>query len=493
MKNFNKISLSMFLILLLFTYGENKKLSPVSPKNSICNTSIGKSLVTINSNNIFSDDRYNIMTSVGLIINCKHKIVVANSKYASKYTEISITLPTGEKYKAKSVYDNLLLSFSLLKIETDEAILCKQIKLPNRHSPSIIKDNKVTMYGLKNEGNFVYQSGKILATNSNFSVRYGSLYKIKYSYTKNEIDNLIPYNQINELFAVISQDTNEIIGINIVNNILDKYSLAINIEYVKYALKAYVLHSNKPIIETGEIGVSLQPISIKSASLLYNYSKNQCGDGISFLIVTDVIKNYNSDQLLFPNDILVSINNIQTYDDVKIVDRILNSNIGKEIEVTVCRNGISITEKIVVNNSQAYFNDKLFKMNEKNIIFREVDLISKYQHNMYDMKGILMDLEPKSGCNISYLEQNNQLSILINKVDGKEIQNIREFINLILYNCGNNSLLSGFDLKRHKTIVYNLKWKDLKKGMKAFDYDFLKNEWIIKNFNIIAECKKYNF
>ena len=226
---------------------------------------------------------------------------------------------------------------------------------------------------------------------------------------------------------------------------------------------------------------------------MYNYSKNQCGDGISFLIVTDVIKNYNSDQLLFPNDILVSINNIQTYDDVKIVDRILNSNIGKEIEVTVCRNGISITETIVVNNSQAYFNDKLFKMNEKNIIFREVDLISKYQHNMYDMKGILMDLEPKSGCNISYLEQNNQLSILINKVDGKEIQNIREFINLILYNCGNNSLLSGFDLKRHKTIVYNLKWKDLKKGMKAFDYDFLKNEWIIKNFNIIAECKKYNF
>lgn len=490
MKNLNKISLSIFLILLLFTYIQNTKLSPVSPKNSICNTSIGKSLVTINSNNIFSDDKYNTITSVGIIINCKYKIVVANSKYASKYTETSVTLPTGEKYKAKSVYDNFFLSFSLLKIETNEDIFCKQVKLPNRHSPPVKKDNKVTLYGLRNEGNFVYQSGKISSTRSNFSIRYGSLHKIKYSYTKNEIDNLIPYNQINELFAVISQDTNEIIGISIINNILDKYSLALNIEYVKYALKSYILNINKPIIETGEIGVSLQPISIKSASLLYNYSNNQCGDGVNFLIISDVIKNYNSAQLLFPNDILVSINNIRTYDDVKIVDRILNSNIGKEIEVTVCRNGNSITEKIVVNNSQAYFNDKLFKMNEKSIIFREVDLISQFQHNMHDMDGIFMDLGPKSGCNISYLESNNgQLTILINKVNGKEIHNLREFNQLILSNCRNNSLLSGFDLKKHKTIVYNLKWEDLKKGIKTFDYNFLKNEWIIKNFDITGECR----
>ena len=124
MKNINQYLLCMFIILLTLSFTYNKKisLSPVLSTHSICNTTIGQSLVTLSSKSKFSFINIEKQIGVGIIINCKHKIIVTNSKISSKFTDTTVTLPTGQKYTAKSIYDNPLLYFSLLQIETEDDI-----------------------------------------------------------------------------------------------------------------------------------------------------------------------------------------------------------------------------------------------------------------------------------------------------------------------------------------------------------------------------------
>ena len=486
MKNINQYLLCMFIILLTLSFTYNKKisLSPVLSTHSICNTTIGQSLVTLSSKSKFSFINIEKQIGVGIIINCKHKIIVTNSKISSKFTDTTVTLPTGQKYTAKSIYDNPLLYFSLLQIETEDDIDCSQISLPKRRSQNIKKDMPVIIYGIRNEGKFVYQSGIIEKTKSNISLRYGAVYKIKHTFSQEENKNLIAYNTINELIATINPKTSELIGINIINNIKEGYSLTLNIQYIKYALKSYLRNTNKPIIETGDIGIRLKPIDVRSASVLYNYSTEKCGEGLNFLVILNVLKNYNSDNILFPNDIMISINNIKTSNDVRIVDRILNKNIGKEIEINLCRNGESIIRKVIVNNSQAYLTDRLLYIKSEGFVLRDVNIVEMYQHTIIDMRGVVLSFTNDSTCQ----EELKNSEVLIKQINGKDIDNIDEFVKGVIDNCGLNLIMSGFDLVSYKTIVVNSKWEAISKEVELYDYDFKDDDWKLKKINLSELC-----
>ena len=198
----------------------------------------------------------------------------------------------------------------------------------------------------------------------------------------------------------------------------------------------------------------------------------------------NVLKNYNSDNILFPNDIMISINNIKTSNDVRIVDRILNKNIGKEIEINLCRNGESIIRKVIVNNSQAYLTDRLLYIKSEGFVLRDVNIVEMYQHTMIDMRGVVLSFTNDSTCQ----EELKNSEVLIKQINGKDIDNIDEFVKGVIDNCGLNLIMSGFDLVSYKTIVVTSKSEAISKEVELYDYDFKDDDWKLKKINLSELC-----
>ena len=119
---------ALFLCYLLFIFGiQNTKevkvnainhISVPVTNNQIDNDPISRSLVKITSVSIIHKSI--IVNGVGFIINCKYGIVVSNLKIASKFHTSKIQMIDGHIYEANTIYDNTLLSFSLLQIKNPQ-------------------------------------------------------------------------------------------------------------------------------------------------------------------------------------------------------------------------------------------------------------------------------------------------------------------------------------------------------------------------------------
>ena len=107
-----------------------------------------------------------------------------------------------------------------------------------------------------------------------------------------------------------------------------------------------------------------------------------------------------------------------------------------------------------------------------------------YQHTMIDMRGVVLSFTNDSTCT----EELKNSEVLIKQINGKDIDNIDEFVKGVIDNCGLNLIMSGFDLVSYKTIVVNSKWEAISKEVELYDYDFKDDDWKLKKINLSELC-----
>lgn len=452
--------------------------------NQIDNDPITRSLVKITSVPIIY--KSNTVNGIGFIINCKHGIVVSNLKIASKFHTSKIQMIDGHIYETDPIYDNTLLSFSLLQIKNPQnsTLNCENVKIiPSDYHPKV--GSLVKFYGMdlsttSNITSTFIQEGIVAKTDSNLSSRYGFLYKISYS----DNANSIVFNHPNQLSPLVYND--QIIGMHLYSSHSSNQSTksyALYIEYIDNLVNSYI-RQGKPYIDTGELGISILPIDIQTAMNTYNFNNKACTlekSTNSLLSISNVIKGFNSENSLYIGDILLSINNRYIGSNMFIIDEVLNKNTGKIVNIEVCRNGKMKKSPILVDNSQAYQTDTLYIIEDyiqkgSKLIFKDIDIKTRFQHQLFDMKGVLFGD-----------------TIWIHRVNTINIENCEDFIKEIIENnCYNNSLLEGYDLIKRIPVNINLKWETLLQGITKHEFNYKKHKWDKDKVSTERRCIKIN-
>ena len=485
---------ALFLCYLLFIFGiQNTKevkvnainhISVPVTNNQIDNDPISRSLVKITSVSIIHKSI--TVNGVGFIINCKYGIVVSNLKIASKFHTSKIQMIDGHIYEANTIYDNTLLSFSLLQIKNPQnsTLNCENVKIiPSDYHPkvgSFVKFYGMDLSSTSNITSTFIQEGIVAKTDSNLSSRYGPLSKISYSQNANSIIFTHP-NQLPPLVY-----NNQIIGMHLYSSHSSNQSTksyALYIEYIDNLVNSYI-SQGKPYIDTGELGISILPIDIQTAMNTYNFNSKACTlerNTNSLLSISNVIEGFNSENTLYIGDILLTINNKYIGDNMFIIDEILNKNTGKIANIEVCRNGKMKKIPILVDNSQAYQTDTLYIIEDyiqkgSKLIFKDIDIKTRFQHPLFDMKGVLFGD-----------------TIWVQRVNTINIENCEDFLKEIIENnCYNNSLLEGYDLINRITVNINLKWETLLQGITKHEFNYKKHGWEKDKVSIEKRCFKLN-
>lgn len=423
---------------------------------------IVNSLIRIHSLSLKDNTTIN---GIGFIIDCNHSIGVSHFKLNSKLHNTTIQTFDGISYNTIPLYDNSLLSFSLFHIVNFTSSHCYQVNIEHDYIP--IKSN-VQIYGIElSSSSIIIQDAIVSKSNSNLSTRYGVLYKLSFSNNFNSIHFSHPY----ELSPVVYNNT--VIGLQLYSSISSKSSYALNIKYV-YNVLNRITHQQSDLVENGELGTALSLIDVLTAVNKYNFNIQKCkidSNTSTLIAISNIIQGFNSDNTLYIGDIILSVNNININSDLILFDEILDNNIGRLISVDVCRNGNKKKISVLVDNSQAYQTDTYYMINKD--IINDIDIKTRFQHLMFNMKGILFNS-----------------SVWIYRVNTNDIENSDDLIQQITDNCKNNNILEGYDLIKRINIHINIQWKELQRGIIKKEFNYSTHKWTEERINIYRICQE---
>ena len=335
-----------------------------------------------------------------------------------------------------------MVPFGIIQIDSvnwaQEYTKFKQFKLGTTNDDDFKVDAPLSLIGATTEGTYIVKKGIIINTNRNYSFRYGSLFQSSFD----RVSNLWGSPVLNSKY--------EVWGIHVIST--DTTSYELKSDYIRNILKQ--IQSNGKI-SRGDIGVHLDLIIMGIAKTNYKLT-NQVADEImttiknsggppEIMIVSTITPSSPAEKVIKPGDIIYKINEKIIGNDFLIFDIILNENVGKEIIVTISRNGELLSLPIKVGNTQE---DKISKyVSFAGAYFHDISTSVK-SYLFTNIEGVYLTYTSVGSpfSKISSKNSGSKNNYILTSINSKPIKSIEGLIQFFKTNCEIESIyVEGVD------------------------------------------------
>jgi hypothetical protein len=373
------------------------------------------------------------------------------------------------------IYTDSIVPFGIIEIEGEfdlkERERYNQLKLgkSDEDLKYFYPGASVTILGVTNEGSYIKKNGKIINTIRNFSTRYGSLFQSSFD----RVTNLSGSPVFNE--------KGEVVGMHVLATATTSYEL--KIDYINNIIKQLEDRHPKKI-KRGDIGISIELIIMGIAKI--NYKLNslvseelekvliKSGGPPEIMLISGILPSSPAHGILKAGDIIYKIGNHLIGNNLLLLEKLMNDNVGKELSITVSRNSALYNLQIKNVDNAVDYKIKEY-LSFSGATFHDVTNIVKY--SLYtELEGVYLTYATIGSpfSKVSMSGQNSKNNYILTAINSEKIRNINEFISFFKNNCDLESLyVEGIDYNSYTS----------KLSADAIDLDFSNSLLQIYKFN----------
>jgi hypothetical protein len=237
----------------------------------------------------------------------------------------------------------------------------------------------------------------------------------------------------------------------------------------------------------GDLGVEFQKISLDTATYKFNLALNNSSQFKNYILVSKSVPFLNNDKLFY-GDIILKLGNQLVFDNITLIQTILNQRGENYIDSLVSRNGKIINVTLKINNARTYFSDKYYLISN-NIYLQELSplLRMKIMNIFPDPKGMIFNIPTKRN------SSNNDIKrILINRINNIQIDTFEKLLSIFKESCNlKNLLIEGYDLISKSLFLNSMKLDISQIIINNYKYDYDQTKWMkIQEYNSSSICNK---
>lgn len=404
----------------------------------------------IKSNNEvpFVGDFSDALTSNGIIISKAKGLVVCPKKIARiGVSNIRLTLSNQQICKGTVIYTDPITPFGIIMIEKDclNRNMADIAEIPlGSTEEGFAAGDPAFLYGVNQQNEYILKGGHITNTDCNNANRYAGMFRFN-------VETI----GLNPSGAAIFNTNYQCIGIHIVGTESTSYDL--KAEYIKSYLAYYLDDKfDGKEYQRGDIGVSITLLVVGFEKTNYQLpaevaeeiirSETPSGGPPELMTISSICPGSKSAEVMKPGDVIHKVEGQIIANNFIRLDRIINSNVGKEISVDLYRKGKLIATKTKVEDTNT------FKINRyvyfAGCYFHEITPLVRCILNTNENGIYLTYCTPGSPFDQVSNQSNSQKNnYILSKIDDTPINSLDDFIEFLKRFCFSQSVMvHGIDL-----------------------------------------------
>jgi S1-C subfamily serine protease len=293
-----------------------------------------------NITHCLNSEKVGVFSGTGFIVDAAEGVIATNYHIAgTSPQQVKVTFENGESTEALVLHYDVWHDFAFYKVNVEnlhfvlqEAKLGESFSLEEQAEVFLIGNNDDREYSVK------------MGTVTNLTVDGGKRHShcIQTSFDRTGGSSGSPVFDANGMVVAIHTS-----GTNTT-------SFELRVEYLKDALAQL---KSRQQIQRGDIGVELQLIRLSDASLHFslpldvlNTIKASREDIKYICYIHKMVPLATSTDYLKPGDMIIEMDGQLIGDNIYLFDKLVDSKVGKTVDITVYRNGVRMTFNIQVDD-----------------------------------------------------------------------------------------------------------------------------------------------
>lgn len=429
---------------------------------------------------VFESEQQGTSYATGFIVDAERGIIATNRHVTGiSPAYVKVNFFDGSFTEAKLLYYDPVQDFGFYKIEPNEvAFPLKAVEFDSWRNLKV--GDELLLIGNNEKEEYSIKIGTVTNLNVNKGDRYGSYIHTTFDRTGGSSGSPV-WNAQGKVVAIHSRGT-------------DTSSFELPSDYLLEALKR--IQEGIPI-QRGDIGVDLTLIPIGEAVRHYHLPEpciseigpSTTGGTPHVIQVEGVIPKSPAVGQLLPGDILYRLNGELLRDDLFRYDRILDSHVGREVQVTLYRNGESLEVSIPVFDMEAHKIRRFARF--AGGIFH--DVTDNLRESIFiEEEGCFMSfaVAGSSFSRVGVRDRQGNSKVLITALNGVPVHNLDEFIaaaRKIRDGLHSYAVVRDFNLydsaAKPTSLTFNLQYGPLE----VFRWDSERLEWVKESLDDKAE------